>query len=349
MFALSITVFLSLIVSFICSMTEACIYSIPYVYTQHLAGMGSRAGKILSKYKEDMTSPVTAILLLNTIANTAGAALVGYLAADIFTEMQLVIFSVFFTLAVLYIGEIIPKIIGVTYNKELAPILVYGLSASIVVLKPLIIFSVMIKKLFKTKDEPSFSTQEILSMTEIGEKEGSLDALESEIITNTIGLDQMLVGEVQTPRIVVFRLQSDVKLGEIREEIKNWNFTRVPLYEEESPEVLSLYVHQKDLYQALLSNQDEQPLKDFARKLKTVPELMRVDRLLTEISGDREPIRAVVDEHGALSGIITLEDILEEIIGSEIVDEYDKVENLRRHARRQARVRRSSLNGNDKK
>ena len=179
------------------------------------------------------------------------------------------------------------------------------------------------------------SHQEILSMAAIGKEEGALDDLEGSVISNVISLDEELVKDLLTPRVVVFRLDKDTKLSEVAADIGEWNFSRVPLFSKKEPDHLTAYVNQRDIYRELLAGNVDETLEDLARPLKTVPELMRADKLLLTMFEEKEHICAVVDEHGGLAGIITLEDIIEEIVGIEIVDEYDSVSDLRTFAKLQ--------------
>ena len=325
--------FIAIFASAFCSLMEAALYSIPTPYVNDLANQGKKSGKILKDFKENMSIPISGILIFNTISNTAGASVTGWAAGQLYGSTFIVFFSIVFTLLILYVSEIIPKLIGVTYCKQIAPIISYPLSFILKIVKPLLFFSNWISRLVQSKDdEPVVSTSEIVSMAELGEEEGSLDELEGSIIRNIIGLDRVFVKDVLTPRVVVFRLDEDTKISAIKDTIFSWNHTRVPLYKSDNEDILTSYVTQRDIFKSILEGQDKS-LKEISRPIETVPELMRADKLLLRFFEKREHICAVVDEHGSLAGIITLEDILEEIIGKEIVDEYDAVKDLRRYAR----------------
>ena len=327
------TVALTLVVSFCCSITEAALYSIPPAYVKHLAESNSRIGKILLGFKEDMGKPVTAILVLNTIANTAGPAVAGAAVVEIWGEKALAVFALAMTALVLFCGEITPKIAGLVYSKSVAMLAAYPLAAAIAVLKPMMWLSKAVSNAFKPpEDKPTVSHEEVLSLAAIGTEEGVLDHFEGSVITNVIGLDKMLVRDVLTPRVVVFRMREDLKLADIEKDLIEWSFTRIPVYGEEDPDHLTGYIIQRDVYRELMRGKKDTPLRDLARPLTVVPELMRVDKLLFQMFEKKEQICAVVDEHGGLAGIITLEDIIEEIVGREIVDEYDKVSSLRTFA-----------------
>jgi len=327
-----VSVVFSIVVSGFCSLMEAALYAVPLPYVKNRKTEGFKTGELLLEFKENIGKPIAGILIVNTIANTAGASVAGWAASEAFGAEYLLLFSACFTLAILYMSEIIPKQMGVVYCKEVSSFIAYPLKLITVAVAPLIFVSEQMSRWIKS-DGPSLSHQEILSVAEIGTEEGALDHFEGSVITNVIGLDELLVKDVLTPRIVVFRKQDTASLGEIKDELHEWNFTRVPLYSDEAPDNLDLYVTQRDIYRALMKEELSATLKEFARPLKTIPELMRVDQALLTMFEEHEHMFSVVDEHGGLAGIITLEDIIEEIIGREIVDEYDTVSDLRTFAK----------------
>lgn len=320
--------------SIFCSMSEAAIYSVPIAFVRPLAQGGSRTGKILLEFKEDISKPISVILILNTTANVAGASLAGWAAGEVFGESALGFFTAGFTLVVLYFGEIFPKTLGSIYCRQISQVVALPVHILGRVFSPLIWISEKAASAFSSDEEtPTVSTEEMLSLTEIGTEEGELDRLEGQVITNVIGLDEVLVKDVLTPRVVVERMDEATRLGEIGAAIHTWPFSRIPIFSENEPEHLTGYVLQRDIYRELLSGGEGKCLKDIARPLKAVPELMTVDKLLLEMLDEKRQISAVVDEHGGLAGIVTLEDIIEEVIGHEVVDEYDRVSDMRSFAK----------------
>ncbi|MFM1847504.1 MAG: hypothetical protein RL417_978 [Pseudomonadota bacterium] len=314
----------SLVVSFCCSLAEAVLISVPMAHVRSLASGGGRAAARLLRCKEEMPRSISAILILNTIANTAGSAVAGSVVGELYGPQALAVFAALMTLAILYASEIFPKILGVTYSREFAIFLGVPLSFFVALFSPLIKVSEAISKRIRPANAgPSISLDELLSMAAIGTEQGALDRFEGSVINNVIGLDTLLVKDVLTPRVVVFRVDEALTLGDIAPELVEWSFTRVPTYSLEDPDHLTGYVRQRDLYRELIRGNRNSTLKSLARPLEAVPELMRVDRLLLQMFEKREQICAVVDEHGGLAGIITLEDVIEEIVGREIVDEYD--------------------------
>ncbi len=320
-------------VSFFCSLMEAALYAVSLPYVKHRAESGHRAGKLLLQFKEDMGKPIAAILILNTVAHTAGASVAGWSVGELFGSAALLPFSIIYTLVVLYFSEILPKLIGVVQSKFVATAAAAPLAILIRLLFPLIWIADFFTRQIGPSKDGMISAQEVSSMAEIGAEGGALDRLEGSVIVNIIALDKLLVRDVMTPRVVVLRCLESMTLAEAAQNMENWAFSRIPLYKEVDPECLTGYVTQRDVLWALVREGQEKPLKEVSRPLKTVPELMRCDKLLLDMIENKEHICSVVDEHGALAGIITLEDIIEKIVGHEIVDEYDRVSNLRGLAR----------------
>ena len=325
---------LTISVSAFCSVMEASLYAVPLSYVKTLEEQGIRAGKILSRFKTDIGRPITAILILNTIANTGGASLAGWAGGRVLSESGAVIFSVMFVIGILYLSEIVPKTIGVTYSRQMSRVFAVPLDVLVRFMSPFIAISQFVNRRLQGENASvRVSEEEVRALATLGAEEGSLERFEGSIITNVLALDDLLVRDILTPRVVVFRLNEAMRIGELRTGIDEWNFSRVPLYQEERPDDLHAYVTQRDIYRELLAGNDDIILTSISRPLETVPELLRVDTLLLRMFEKKEHILAVVDEHGSLAGIVTLEDIIEEIVGREIVDEYDSVSDLRTFAR----------------
>ena len=349
LYVLILAVTLSIVVSACCSLMEASLYAVPLPYVKNLSESGRISGRKLMQLKQNIQRPISAILILNTIANTAGAAVAGWawgqLYGDTLGEWGLVVFSGSFIIAILFFSEIIPKIVGVVYSKKVAPAAAVPLAVLVALLAyPVKVAEAVSSYLHPVKNAPAVSAEEVLSMAALGTEEGALDHFEGSVITNVIGLDQLLVRDVLTPRVVVFRALETTKLGDLQDVIGKWAHSRVPLYAEEDPDNLTGYVTQRDIYRELIKGNVDLELKELKRSLDIVPELMRVDKLLLHMFEKREHVCAVVDEYGGLAGIITLEDIIEEVVGREIVDEYDTVSDLRTFAKllRVARSRKAN-------
>jgi CBS domain containing-hemolysin-like protein len=231
------------------------------------------------------------------------------------------------------VAEIAPKIIGVAFAKPISLWTARPLSWIIVIVSPLIWVSKKIESAFASSEDTSVSEEEVLSIAAIGTEEGVLDSFEGSVISNVIELDKVLVRDVLTPRVVVFRLSQDAVISTLKQDVPQWSYTRVPVYEGTDSDNLKGYVIQRDIYRELLHGGEDKKLADISRKLTIIPEVMRADQLLLKMFAEKEHICGVVDEHGSFVGIITLEDIIEEIIGQEIVDEFDAVSDMRSLAR----------------
>lgn len=320
-----------LLVSFFCSISEAAIFAIPVAVVRHEAEAEQTSGKkfgrasALQSLKDDISAPISAMLILNTIANTACPAIAGALAENIFGPNGLIAFTVIMSILVLFAGEVLPKFLGVTYHKTVALVVAKPLTMLIVLLRPLIQLLGKMTAHFEPEHEaPAVSHEEVLSLAAIGGQEGTIDPLEGEVISNVIGLDKIRVGDLVTPRVSVFKVAENLSLGDYREASQTWSYTRIPVYAEDEPDHLTGYVRQRDVLRGLLRGELDRPLSSYKRPIITVPELMRADRLLLRMFDEGEHLYAVVDEHGTLAGIISMEDILEHVVGREIHDEYDR-------------------------
>lgn len=325
---------LGLSISFFCSLMEASLFAVPLAYVRHKADQGSRAGAILLRFKEEMGDPIAAVLIFNTISHTAAAAVVGARAAEVWGDSSLIWVSAIYTLMILFISEIFPKQVGVLYARQVSFIIAWPLYALIKISYPMIVVTKFVDHMLKKNEEqPAVTRQEVVSMAEIGREEGVLHPFAATAIHNLVGLDKKRVRDVLTPRVVVFRLAAQRNLGSVRLELPSWNYSRIPLFDEEFEDRILGFVLQREISNALLRNEDEKVLGDFVRPISVVPEIMDLQSLFHHFQDTREHICSVVDEHGTFVGLVTLEDLLEEILGSEIVDESDLVTDLRSYAK----------------
>lgn len=312
-------------------MSEAALFAVPVttvrsqVEKEQKEGRRFGPGRALEILKDDISAPISAMLIVNTVANTAGPAVAGVLAERLFGGVGLVVFTFIMSILVLFLGEVLPKFIGVTYSRRVAIGAARPLLALITILRPGIKLLGLMTARFEPEEEaPAVSHEEVLSMAAIGHQEGTIDPLEGEVISNVIGLDKIRVGELITPRVAMFKLPETTTLTEQRDAVQTWSYTRIPVHAEDDPDHLTGYVRQRDVLRALLREEDTRQISSLKRPLVTVPELMRADKLLLQMFEQGEHLYAVVDEHGTLAGIISMEDILEHVVGREIHDEYDK-------------------------
>ena len=253
---------LSLGLSFLCSLMEAALLTVPLSYVKAKADQASRTAQILLKWKNDISEPISAILILNTISHTVGATVSGAMVDNIYGDKALALFSVIFTLLILYLSEIIPKQIGAIYHKPLSLLFVKPLNWLIKAFYPLIQTTNWASSWIggKTK-EPGVSVQELLSMAKMGEKENVIDPLESSVISNVIQLENIMVRDIATPRSVVIKAPESMKLEEILDKIDQWNPTRIPLMDDDDPDRVVGYVHQRDLLLNLMKGNVDLPYR----------------------------------------------------------------------------------------
>jgi CBS domain containing-hemolysin-like protein len=337
------TVGIVLIVSFSCSLTEAALYAVSPSYVRHLSERGTVAGKLLRKFKSNIDRPIVAILILNTFANTAGAAIAGAQASLLWGEEFLVWFTLGITLAVLYLGEITPKVLGVTHSRSLAPIVSVPLEAAMLGLTPLIWLSQKLTQFLRGsgKGGPVAPEEEVLQMARLSAEEGSILPIEAHIIHNVLRLNEVKVRDVMTPRTVLTRLPAELTLKELAEQDRSWRHSRIPVYSGDDMDNLTGVVLRRDIYTHLADDNFEPTVGSLAKPIRFVPEHMPGHMLLNEFLTARQHLFGVVDEYGGLAGIVTLEDILESLLGREIVGEFDPAVDMQELARRLARARAS--------
>jgi magnesium and cobalt exporter, CNNM family len=335
-----LTIFVVMVVSATCSLTEASLYSVRLPYVRQLSESGSRAGKALARFKEQMDRPIAAILILNTVANTAGAAIAGAEASQLFGQRVLIAFSIAFTLGILFVSEIIPKILGVVYNRAVAHALAVPLSGVVALLHPLLVLVEAVSKWLRPKGPViAFPEEEVWQMAMLSAEEGSILRLEAELVKNALALDQVTAKDIMTPRTVVQKLSSDLTVREASHEIQEWTFSRIPLYHPDDPEKWVGVVLSRDILNALAHDRFDQKLGTIARPIDFVHERTRGHVLLRDFLRIRRHLSAVVDEYGSVVGIVTLEDILESVLGQEIMDEVDVTADLQELAKRRRRSR----------
>ncbi|MGA7279608.1 MAG: hemolysin family protein [Desulfocapsaceae bacterium] len=334
---LIISVSLAIVVSALCSVCEAVLYSLTTSQVEMLRRSGTRSGAILHELRSDIDEPITAILTLNTIANTIGAAIAGAAAAHLFGDHNVFFFSAAFTMAILIFSEIVPKTVGVSYSYRLAPFIALPLKLMIICLKPIVMLCQTITRLItQDKGEESISAKELQTIAAMSRESGHLEEVQEKVIMNIIDLKQKIVREVMTPRTVTFSLDESLSVHDAMQEITRLtSHSRVPVYNTDPDDVTGI-VMRKDVLLAAA----EQKLNTTLAKLKVpvhfVPEGMPLNLVLVDFFEKRQHLFVVVDEYGAVTGIISMEDVLEEIVGEEIIDESDHTRDMRELARRKS-------------
>ncbi len=289
-------------------------------------------GKKLSYFKENINRPLSAILSLNTIANTVGAASVGAIALIEFGSSWVAIMSGILTLSILIFSEIIPKTIGALYWKRILVPATFAVQVLIVMTYPLVVLLELLSKwLAKDGNEDKVSREEVIAMAELGEDEGTIEESESTVIENVLMLDDIPVEEVLTPRSVIFALDKTSSVREVLDKYNDIEFSRIPVYEEGLDNIIGI-VRRHVLLKSKAEDQFDVTMGELAKPIHTVEENDSVGNVLDEFVKRREHLFMVKDQFGQVAGLITLEDAIETLLGIEIVDETDSVVDMRKLA-----------------
>ena len=343
---LIIYVMVALLFSFLCSIAEAVLLSVTTAHITVLKQQGAQAGQLLDDLKRDINQPLSAILTLNTIAHTAGAVGAGAQATIVFGSEWVGLFSALLTLSILVFSEIIPKTLGATYWRALSPLTAHSLKFLVWVMYPFVVLSEWITRLIGVSQEvEGFNRMEFAAMAELGEKEGQLETRESQVLKNIFMLRETHVTDAMTPRIVVFSLPETLTVKEYYEKHFESHFSRIPVYKDDS-EHLTGFVLKDDLMLAHARGNVDKTLDQYRRELPALPSNMSLSEAFELVLNRRAHIMAIVDEFGGMQGIITMEDIIETLLGLEILDESDKHEDMQRYAKRlwRQRARKMGLN-----
>ena len=337
MLELVLAVSAAVLISAMCSLFEAVLYSLPLSQIETMAAEGRRAGQILQRLRQDVDRPIAAILSLNTIANTAGATVAGAAALAVFGHDWIAYFSAFFTLVILMFSEVIPKTAGVVYNRALSVVIAQPLNILVVLFTPFIWLTGFVTKLIsRGKVANEVSQDELVSMARMGLKAGAIEADQEKVIQNVLSLESKDVSEIMTPRTVMFLLSADATIQEVKDNSGLLNYSRIPVYDKDPDDVVGVALR-RDLLTAMADGQGETRVEELMRPVDFVAQSLSCDRQLRMLMERRQHLSMVVDEFGGLVGLVSLEDVLEEILGKEIVDEFDQVDDLRELARRRRR------------
>ena len=344
---------LSIAVSFLCSILEAVLLSITPSYVRAKTSDGSALGQHLETFKKDIDRPLSAILTLNTIAHTVGAIGVGAQAGKIFGSNYFNIFGFelsyesvvasVMTLAILILSEIIPKTIGANLWRSLTPFTVATLRILILMLYPLVWLSQLItRKLKREKNKSVLSRADFTIMAQVGEESGVIEESESKIIHNLFRLKDLTVRDIMTPRTVLITAEENTTCKAFHDAHPNLRFSRIPIYADRSDHITGI-VLKDDVLTKLANDDDDVLLKDLKRPLQVVEDQMHLQLLFEHLTKNRVHLAIVVDNFGSVVGLVTMEDLLETLLGLEIVDESDQVEDLQKVARKIWKKRAKSL------
>jgi CBS domain containing-hemolysin-like protein len=332
----------TLLASFLCSLFEATLYAISPSRIEVLQQRGVRGAERLARLRRDVEEPIAAILTINTIAHTVGAAWCGAMVGREFGSRAVGVFAAVFTVLVLAVTEIVPKSLGVRYAGVLGPLIVRPLQVMMWSVWPVVwLAKNAMGRLAGGASGPTEEEVEVVSR--MAARRGAMRQEEHRWVRNALRLDRSTAGELRTPRTVVETLAADTPVHELLTRVERWVHSRVPVTEAGDPETILGLVHRREVLDAALRRPDEDlVVRDLLRPIRFVPETMPANELLEHFITDRTHMVAVVDEYGGFDGVVTLEDVLERLLGAEIVDEHDEVADMQELALERSRSRRST-------
>lgn len=320
-------------ISFLCSLLEASLMSTPISYVTMREEEGYKPATRFKKYKLDSSRPIAAILSLNTIANTIGSAGVGAQATRLFGSEWFGLVSAIVTILILVFAEIIPKTIGATHWKRLTGFTSGCIRVLIIMLYPIVRSVEFLQKLLTPKgDEVMVTREEISAMADVAEESGELDEDENEVIQNLIGLEDLHADSAMTPRVVCSVAAESMTVGRFYKDKRFLHHSRIPVYNQ-SQDYITGYVLRMDALQLVADDKKDVPLGSIKREIASFQEEMPLDEIWGEMISKDEQIAVIIDEYDSFQGILTLEDVIETILGDEIVDEQDAVRDMQQFAR----------------
>ena len=327
--------FLALGVSFICSLLESVILSVTHSHIGTLVKSNPSKGKLLQRLKDDINRPLAAILTLNTIANTVGAAGMGAQALHVYGSHAVAAASAILTFSILIFSEILPKTLGAYFCRSLAIPSAYAIRALMVITFPFVWLSNTLSSAINS-NEDRVSREEITAMAEMGEDEGSIDEHESDIIENLFRLKEIQIEDILTPRSVIYAFEDIQTVGKIMDSNEDIIFSRIPVFHDNIDNVIGM-VYKDTVLETMADDFFEKTMADLVEPVETVYEKESVESVLNKFTKNRSHMFIVKDEFGGTTGIVTLEDCIETLLGVEIMDELDEVADMRKLAKDQQR------------
>ncbi len=325
---------LALVVSFFCSMLEAVLLSITPSYIEAKMTAGKGWAKRLLGYKKNIDRPLAAILSLNTIAHTVGAAGVGAQAGKVFSSVSIGVISGILTFVILVFSELIPKTLGARFWKNLAFFTTASLRFLMIPMYPFVLLSRAIAKTLKKSEEPTVDRGEVAALARIGRREGVFSEHEARILTNLVRLRSITVRDIMTPRTVMAVANEDMTIEEFQDQSRFYRYSRIPLIKDSKDEVTG-FVHKHDLLlkEGEIERNKHTPLKELAREMPIVNQDQNIYDIYSFLIKNNVHIALVVEEFGGTAGVVTMEDVIETLLGMEIMDEFDKTEDMQQFAR----------------
>jgi CBS domain containing-hemolysin-like protein len=339
---------LALIISFLCSILEAVLLSTPQSYLMVSQNKGEKWADSFVELKSNIDKPLSAILSLNTVAHTVGAAGVGAEAVKVFGEAYFGVVSAVLTILILVFTEIIPKTIGARYWRGLAKPGALLIRVFIVITYPLVYASAIITKAISAGDTgQTTSRDEISALASIGATEGIFSEKEHKIIQNVLRLKNIRVTQIMTPRVVVAVADEDTTVEEFMQDKDYLKYSRIPVYQEETENITG-YVFRQEVFEMLAEDKHTMKLSEIRRDIVVIPNTNTLYVVWERLLETKEHIALVVDEYGGVDGVVTLEDIIETLLGLEILDEKDTVTDMQKFARERWKMRQAKYNMIDK-
>ena len=324
----------ALFISFVCSILEAVLLSTPMSYITMLEQEGNHKAGLLKNYKLENDKPLSAILALNTIAHTIGAAGVGAEVNSHFGNEYFALASVVMTLLILVLSEIIPKTIGANYWRTLALPSTTVIRCFVWVLYPLVVMSEHVTRFFSPKTQPvSVSREEVSAMVTVGAEEGVLEKKENRMIQNLLKLDDMTAKDIMTPSSVVEMAEESMTLKDFYSHTEYSTYSRIPIYNEENDDYIKGFVLRQTILEQLSEDKFPLRLSEIMRPVLKFQESESVSKIWETLLAKKEHISIIIDEYGCFRGIVTMEDVIETMLGTEIVDEKDTVTDMQELAR----------------
>lgn len=324
----------ALSISFLCSILEAVLLSVPMSFVSMLETEGRKGAPLLKKYKQNIDKPIAAILSLNTISHTVGAAGVGAQSNAVFGSQFFAATSAVLTLLILVFSEIIPKTIGAAYWRSIAIPCARIIHVLVIITYPLVIMSEFITHIFsRNKQQASVSREEVSAMVNVGAEEGVFEKKENSMIQNLLKLDDISARDIMTPSSVAEIAEESMTLREFYRNEAFRQFSRIPVYNEENDDYIKGYVLRQAILEKLAEDKFDLRLSDIIRPVLTFQETDNVSKIWERLLAKKEHISIIIDEYGCFRGIVTMEDVIETMLGTEIVDEKDRVTDMQEFAR----------------
>ena len=326
--------FVSIAMSALCSMLEATLLSTPLSYITGLEEQGRKGAARLKRLKQNSDRPISAILCLNTIANTVGASIVGSLVYEVYGDAIVGVFSTVFTLAILIFSEIIPKTIGTSYWRRLAIPAAGIINFMIIITFPLVwVLEKMQRLISSHSDQVSVSREDISAMVSVATEEEEIEKEEKKMIQNILKLDEVTAHEIMTPSVVVEMVPGNMTIREFYDSENT--HSRILVYDEENDEYVVGYVLRQEVLEKMAEDKFSTTLNDILRPVLRFSEEDSVSDIWETLIEKKEHISVILDEYGSLRGIVTMEDVIETMLGHEIVDEKDEVVDMQEYAKEQ--------------